>query len=318
SKGKEKVDQSIKDSRSPFVQLCQDYGFSPFDIKIQVELITDDQGKPLEDIRTREDNEVMARKIMEVVYRFTSEPQNRLFASLAGGRKTMSAYLALAMQLFGREQDRLTHVLIYPPALESDKNFFYPPPDQSSIETSHGEKIAAKDVRIDLAEIPVIRLRNVIKEEIAQNLTDYFDLITLSQFKIDELQQSIQAEWIVQDHQLRVRLGEKIYPLVTIPGKLAAIYHGIAEKSKAVLTDETFQDRLRQIYKEYYRERGFDAPGYGDTWDVIQLQKDISTIRNLIQKDLPHPLAKLLSIQSKRSYEITEYFIPHPPDIIPS
>ncbi|RMG40951.1 MAG: hypothetical protein D6732_02930, partial [Methanobacteriota archaeon] len=33
SKGKEKVDQSIKDSRSPFVQLCQDYGFSPFDIK---------------------------------------------------------------------------------------------------------------------------------------------------------------------------------------------------------------------------------------------------------------------------------------------
>ncbi len=315
SVGKKIVEEEFLRPRGPYYEFCDEYGLMPHKISIDVVTIKDASGNDLEDIRTREDNECMARTIINTVFSVTRNPNTRVFASVAGGRKTMSAYMALAMQLFGREQDRLMHVLVWPPELESDRNFYYPPKDKREIKTGRGDIVLAKDIRIDLAEIPFIRLRDTIQDEVGANIENYLDLIELSQFKINELKKSLICEWKIKEHRLNIKLGQKEYSPVSIPGKLAAIYHTLIEKKHASLSDE-FIEEMKQNYAKYYRERDFSKKSYGKTWDIQQVQKDISTIRKRISKSLPAPLAKQLTIDSKVTFDQTEYFINLPPRIV--
>jgi hypothetical protein len=105
-------------------------------------------GNPLQDIRTSEENDSAARQILALVSALASRC-GRMHGLVAGGRRTMSLYLALAFQLYGRVDDRLYHVLV-PEEVERDPSFFFPTPE--------------RPVRIDLAELPYIRLRDLGRE----------------------------------------------------------------------------------------------------------------------------------------------------------
>ncbi len=69
------------------------------------------------------DNAAVADFITEEVREITADPNASLHVSIAGGRKTMGFYVGYALSLFGRAQDRLSHVLV-PPAFESPRRFF--------------------------------------------------------------------------------------------------------------------------------------------------------------------------------------------------
>src|SRR5581483_8032912 len=60
-----------------------------------------------------------------------------------------------ALSLFGRPQDRLSHVLVSE-ELESDRDFYYPAP---------GERTSASADAVVLAEIPFVRLRDWIPDQ---------------------------------------------------------------------------------------------------------------------------------------------------------
>lgn len=77
----------------------------------QLYVIQDDQGVELEDLKTPLDNEFAANAICEKIREFTSDNQVNLHVSIAGGRKTMGFYAGYALSLFGRAQDRISHVL---------------------------------------------------------------------------------------------------------------------------------------------------------------------------------------------------------------
>ncbi len=79
------------------------------------EIPSKDRSHALPDITSREHSEAAADFILETVRQFTANPDTRVVASLAGGRKTMGALLTSCMTLLGREQDRLCHVLVAPP-----------------------------------------------------------------------------------------------------------------------------------------------------------------------------------------------------------
>ena len=109
-------------------RLCGDYdlpeaAFGVDDIRI----IKSPNGKPLDDILDEDDNAAVADFITEEVRKLTADPESSLHVSIAGGRKTMGFYVGYALSLFGRGQDRLSHVLV-PPAFESQPEFFYPGP----------------------------------------------------------------------------------------------------------------------------------------------------------------------------------------------
>lgn len=80
-----------------------------------IHVIPDAAGGELDDIRTPADNARAADFVTERVRALTSDPDCTLHVSIAGGRKTMGYYLGYALSLFGRGQDRLSHVLVSAP-----------------------------------------------------------------------------------------------------------------------------------------------------------------------------------------------------------
>lgn len=121
--------------------------------------------RPAADLRTPEDNVAAADFILEEVRRLTENPDVRVIASIAGGRKTMGALLYAAMSLLGRETDRLTHVLVSDP-YDRCRDFFYPdqPVNPTAPPPASG-RLPASNARIDLADIPFVPLRNLFQKE---------------------------------------------------------------------------------------------------------------------------------------------------------
>ncbi len=113
--GKEARLSLLSEDPGWFHALRRDYDlpeirFDPEDI---AELV-DADGQPLPDIRNRAENDRAADQIVDLLRNLTSDPDAALHVFIAGGRKTMGYYLGYALSLFGRPQDRLSHVLSLP------------------------------------------------------------------------------------------------------------------------------------------------------------------------------------------------------------
>jgi CRISPR-associated protein (TIGR02584 family) len=164
--GRDKLkDRLLDPDKGQFFAFCRDYHLDPASIKFDettIALLRAPDGRLLEDIRTIEENEFAGNQICEIVRELTRDPTTRIHASAAGGRKTMSVYLTVAMQLFGRAQDRLSHVLVSE-AFESHAEFFYIPPTPRVLEIK-GKPVSTAEAKIHLADIPFIRLRGLITE----------------------------------------------------------------------------------------------------------------------------------------------------------
>jgi len=127
-----------------------------------IHVLRDLQGNPIDDIISEEENEILLKECLTYAYQFTKKPQNTVFFSIAGGRKTMSACLMVAAQMYARPQDRIYHVLVSP-EFESHKDFFYPPvkPVMLELRDAKGQN-NYKDTsyaRVTLVPIPFISLR---------------------------------------------------------------------------------------------------------------------------------------------------------------
>lgn len=150
----------LSDEPGWFQRLRADYHLPAIEFDTsRIHIVRDAAGQPLSDIRSPQDNLLCADFITEKVRELTADPDAALHVSIAGGRKTMGFFLGYALSLFGRAQDRLSHVLVSEP-FESSWNFFYPTPYQNVIETN-GRKLAdARNARVTLAEIPFVSLRH--------------------------------------------------------------------------------------------------------------------------------------------------------------
>lgn len=144
-----------------FHRLREDYAlpgiaFGPEHIHV----LRDADDRPLDDIRTPEDNTRAADTITGLIRELTRDEDCALHVSIAGGRKTMGFYLGYALSLYGRPQDRLSHVLVSAP-YESHPEFYYPTPRSRVIYTPspHNRPYDTRDAGVTLAEIPFVRLR---------------------------------------------------------------------------------------------------------------------------------------------------------------
>ncbi|SHK45891.1 CRISPR-associated ring nuclease Csm6 [Rhodothermus profundi] len=111
-------------------------------------------GLKLDDIRTWDDDRRYAELCYQVVARLCADPEApRVVASIAGGRKTMSAHLLTAFSLYARPQDESIHVLVHPEqSVLEDLTFFYP--------RSGGRQ----EVRIERVDLHLVRFRQQLEE----------------------------------------------------------------------------------------------------------------------------------------------------------
>lgn len=186
SEGEERIRLQLLDAQhGKFHAFCRDYGligrieFKPENIHV----LRDAKGEPLTDIVSPQDNEHAADQIVEWLRSFTLDADCAVHACLAGGRKTMGFYLGYGLSLYGRQQDRLSHVLVTP-EFEAHRDFFYIPSKAETVYVSRmvGNRVDERPVstanaRIWLAQIPFVSLRNGLPERLLEGRANYTEAV---------------------------------------------------------------------------------------------------------------------------------------------
>jgi CRISPR-associated protein (TIGR02584 family) len=185
--GKQRVcEDLLAPRRGWFHRFCREYGIPAARIRFNartIHVVSGADGAFLDDVRTPEDNVRLADAVLALVRDLTRDPGRALHASVAGGRKTMGLLLGIVFQLRARPQDRLSHVLVSPSELEGQRDFFYPPRAPRMYRVT-AAPIRSRDVRVELAEIPVPLLRDHVPA-IGTGEQSYSELIALTQRELD-------------------------------------------------------------------------------------------------------------------------------------
>lgn len=126
------------------------------------------------DIKTRVDNQIMADTIIDSIRRLTADHQISLHVSIAGGRKNMSYYAGHALSLYGRSQDRLSHVLISA-EYEAHPLFYYPTPYSQIIYSNDANRKAldTQNAEVNLIDIAFVRLRHSLDQALLEGKSSF-------------------------------------------------------------------------------------------------------------------------------------------------
>ncbi len=202
----------LSDEPGWFHQLRRDYGLPAIRFSLDaIHILRAVDGRPLDDIRGLADNEAIADAITHQVRVLTADPDSAVHASIAGGRKTMGFYLGYALSLFGRPQDRLSHVLVSSP-YESNPNFFYPAPVERVIFSNSPDQrpLDASSASVMLADIPFVRLRDGLQESLLRGEASFSEVVR-------QAQRNLAAPSLILDAVgSRVRCGETVLRLTPI------------------------------------------------------------------------------------------------------
>lgn len=344
--GRDKLLKSLLDCENgKFFAFCRDYGINPDTIKFDettITLLRMPDGRTLKDIRSIEENEFAADQICEIVRELAKDENTRIHASAAGGRKTMSIYLTTAMQLFGRAQDRLSHVLISED-FETHPEFFYKPPQPRELEIRDRQgnvrRVSTAEAQIHLADIPFIRLSGLRSDWLRDGKHSYGELVKSAQRDLD-LSESL--------HELKLEMKARRISVAIcqarLPPKEFFIYSLFAHLRKEKLgrlgngfveLDEITRDHLDAVFRRFHvistdgRVRGIEEADLVSNHEFLgtllkQMEKDYPALqenlrqtrakinRKLAGKGLP---ARYL-IESVGEYSETRYGLPASPDHI--
>ncbi|MEX0618061.1 MAG: CRISPR-associated ring nuclease Csm6 [Pseudohongiellaceae bacterium] len=179
--GRQNAVLQLLEGERHFQRLLDDYLVDqPVEFTEQsINVIQDVGGHALPDLRTPEDNEAAANTICAEIRELTNDSSTELHVSLAGGRKTMGFYAGYALSLFGRPQDRLSHVLVSED-YENNRNFFYPTPRTRVIHDRDDQPLDASAARVWLAEIPFVRLRSGLPQSLLEGQHSFGETVELA------------------------------------------------------------------------------------------------------------------------------------------
>lgn len=209
----------LSDQPGWFHRLCQDWELPriAFDDS-HIEVITNSAGDPLEDIRNDADNQCTADSIAECVRLLTQDEQTEIHASIAGGRKSMGFFLGYAMSLWGRERDRLSHVLVSSP-YESRAEFFYPTPTPHVIAAKDREQdpLDAAKARVWLGDIPFVRLRHLLPDALRVGQGKFADAVSAANTALDQIALEIDiSSSTIRINGTELRLQPMQFALLTL------------------------------------------------------------------------------------------------------
>lgn len=258
----------------------------------RIHVLPGKHGAPLKDIRTPEDNSAAADFITNKVRELTDDEHSALHVSIAGGRKTMGFYLGYALSLFGRAQDRLSHVLVSPP-FESHPQFFFPtreseiiysaPPDNRPYDT--------RDAQVMLAEIPFVRLRDALDTGLIEGACSFKQAVR-------QAQQAVPVERLVLEPG-RCALRAAGTELTLEPIRFA-LYWMLAERARqgrpgAHWSEPGFEDELLAYYGHLV---GRDSGRYEEAeraWRPGATKELVDPIKSHINRSLKQTLGRRLA-----------------------
>jgi CRISPR-associated protein (TIGR02584 family) len=284
-------------------QLCKKYKVKlpKFENSSSHIITAREESLELSDIRNDEHNRLFPNKVSEFIKNISSVG-NTLFCSISGGRKTMSVHLAFALVLFGREQDKLLHVLT---SQENEFKGFYP----------NNKK---EDKALTIAEIPFIRLRSFLHSKVDSSLLElnYADIVEVTQQKLKQISSK---KLMLNIRKNEISLGRK--KVMFEPLEFAIYYYFIEAKkggnekvSINVITSPEAARQIRYFLDEYHPYYYFNDKLKKKWWqDGIQ-PENFRTKRSKINEKLKSILSENIllenyCINSERVYGNTMYFV---------
>lgn len=264
-------------------------------------------GINLQDLKTPEDNEIAADEICRQIRKFTQQDDVALHVSIAGGRKTMGFYAGYALSLYGRAQDRMSHVLVEE-RYESARDFFYPSMDETVFVTNRdGIELKAKDAQIWLADIPFVRMKDAIVQRHQLRSQDNFSQVVE---KINQSYQDVSIEINLAAQYITV--NDKI--TLDLPPREFAMFHWFADMCKqgkeGVIAptkkwadaDVDLRNKIDQLTDEFGRYYA-DVKNISD--DLRVDKAFFETVKARLKEMLDHQLglelsAKIAITQNKR------------------
>ena len=171
----------LSDDLGWFHKLREDYHLPDIGFgRKHIHIMRDANERGMDDIRSLGDNRAAADFITARVREFSADPSCALHVSIAGGRKTMGFYLGYALSLYGRPQDRLSHVLVSEP-FENSIEFFYPTPYSRVLQTRDGKLADTAMAEVTLAEIPFVSLRHGLPQALLSGHASFSETVLAAQ-----------------------------------------------------------------------------------------------------------------------------------------
>lgn len=244
-----------------FFRLCEEYSLPSIEFSEEsIVILRNSEDVELRDIRTVDDNEVAANQIVEQVRNLTNDPESALHVSMAGGRKTMGYFTGYALSLFGRPQDRLSHILVTPP-FESHPEFFYPAPQSRMIHSSMPESkpLDTHEAEITLASIHYVRLRDKLPQSVLDSGSNFLETVSAAQSAIGP------PELIVDLKGKRISANKKVIKLPPAEIAFLAWFAERCQKSQdwisCPIDDFPEQEYAERYLKLYESVIGFMGSG---------------------------------------------------------
>ena len=215
--GREFVERDLQGREGNILKsFCKDYRIVPgLTIPAQnIHVIARPDGSLIDDIRTPKDNDDAADFIVSLIRGFCADASCSLHISIAGGRRNMGLLMGTALGFFGRDQDRISHVL----ASEAFEKGADPYPSR--------EQLSAVPETLSLGEIPFLRLRSLMPEPVLQGGYSYTEIIEASQ---QEVNPTAKVSLVHYRTKWKILLGESI---IGLEPKHRALYAWLALRVK--------------------------------------------------------------------------------------
>ncbi len=277
-----------------FHKLCEDYSLPPISFSTDdILVITDKDGEEMADIRSHSDNESAADFITQRIRKITAEPNTILHASMAGGRKTMGYYLGYALSLYGRKQDSLSHVLV-PEGYDGHRDFFYPSPKSHVIYARDNKPLDTHNVKVELANIPFIRLRDNFSETLLKKDVGFSDIVSQASRLTDAPMLTIDLHSkTLHAHNIKIELKPTLFAFYTMFVKSALDGESITVPHE-LEPNQDYAHRFLDIYKSQLGEmRDTDKTEFAlkNGMDANFFTEKISRIKNGFEVELGKTLA---------------------------
>lgn len=235
-------------------RMCKMYAFKEptFEYNDTHIIVAKEQSIEISDVRNDEDNTLFPNKVCEFINEKTKDRDNVLYCSISGGRKSMGVDLAQALSLFGRENDKLLHVLTH--ENNEFKGFF--PESKKQIK------------ELELAILPYVRLRSIIgKETRNKSFTKmkFTDIVNFTQVELRTAFSDKAEVDIKENGTNEIRIGEfdpirlepammKLYKYILlkkIEGNESVSLLNILKNCGHKFSEDTFYQKVTKIRKKF-------------------------------------------------------------------
>ncbi len=267
-----------------------------------IHIIADKYGRQLPDIRTPEDCIATADSIVGFVRKECEDNSSAIHVCIAGGRKSLSFFLGYILSFFAKPQDFLSHVLV-PSEYEFLPDFFYPTQPQQELKTwdpvtKKQKVLLAKNAKVQLADIPIIRLRNNLPENFLKE-GEYSELVAYLDTALDpiEMRFNLDKNTVTCDVKTIVTANESV---TLLPGQLSFLLWMALRKKQGLDFVNPNDDDVAMEYLDFAQQISNDIVGFhsinidylSDLKDFMfsfkaQFTQAISRANKAIRKVLP-------------------------------